>query len=97
MQSSPSTTGHRVPSDATIAAPDKDSGKGPTSYAAREKECDSFANSFCAELIELLWRQDGLETDWVKGRLFPPKLVWRRAFNSSFLNDLIHLGLSWEP
>lgn len=81
VRSNPSTTGHRV-SDASIAAPDEDSGGGPTIYAARENECDAFANSFCSELIQILWRNDGLDIEWIKGRRFLPKLIWRKALNS---------------
>ena len=75
----PVTSGKRVASNASIAAPDQDSGKGPVMYAVREKECDSFANDFCSELIGNLWRKDGLGLDWVIGRRFQPKLVWRNA------------------
>lgn len=69
----------RVPSNASIAAPEKDSAEGPTLFAAREKESDTFANLFCSELIGLLWRKDRLQLDWVRGRRFPPRLVWREG------------------
>jgi hypothetical protein len=74
---------HRVPSNASISAADQNSAEGPVSYAVCEKECDAFANLFCTEAIQLLWRDQGLELNWVTGRRNTPKLTWRNAFNST--------------
>jgi hypothetical protein len=70
----------RVPSNATIADHEQNSGEGPVTFAVREKECDRFANSFCSETIQLLWRKGGLKLDWVVGRKFSPRLIWRNGY-----------------
>ena len=77
----------RIVSDSSIADPSQDSGEGVTIYSAKEKECDSFANLFSSETIELLWPDTGLELDWPTGRRHKPKLEWSEGYPFSPSTD----------